>query len=85
MDKNGGIMTSKEFERYHQRRLFNPFAIHLPDGSSYEVPTPEFAAHAPGTRHVFVIDISGNGHAVIDLREVNRLTFANPELEQADE
>ena len=79
------IMISKEFERHHQRRPFNPFAIHLPDGSSYEVPTPEFAARAPGARHVFVIDISGNGHAVIDLREVNGLTSTSPPLGRADE
>lgn len=74
-------MTAKEFEKHYHRRPFNPFAIHLPDGSSYEIPSPDFVAHAPGTRHCFVINLRGAGHAIIDLREVNRLTFENPALE----
>jgi hypothetical protein len=73
-------MTAKEFQVHHRRRPFNPFAIHLPDGASYEVPTPEYVAHAPGARHCVVIDIRGEGHAVVDLSHVSRLTFREPAL-----
>lgn len=73
-------MTPQEFEAHHLRRPFNPFAIHLNDGSHYEVPTPEFVAHPRGARHILVADIRGAGHAVIDLAHVNRVAFADPAL-----
>jgi hypothetical protein len=73
-------MTPREFEKHHLRRPFNPFTLHLDDGMHYDVPTPEYAAHAPGARHCIVIDMRGSGHAVIDLDHVSRITFPEPAL-----
>jgi hypothetical protein len=73
-------MTSKELERAHSQRPFNPFTMHLSDGTFYDVPTPEFLAHRPGDRWCFVIEVRGDGHAIIDLAHIVKITFREPAL-----
>ena len=69
-------MTTDQLDAVHKAQPFRPFTIHLADGSSHNVPHPEFLWRTPGGRTVFV---SGGGEAVaiIDLLLVTKITTGN--------
>jgi hypothetical protein len=56
------------------RRPFEPFRIHVADGSSVEVKSPEFITVNPKGRTVEVASADGKTVEYIDLLLVTRLT-----------
>lgn len=67
-------MTPADFEREHRKQPFNPFTIHLSNGRFYPVPTPEFVAHKPGSRLLFVFHVGDDGNSYVDLDHVVEVT-----------
>lgn len=59
-------MTSETLQNRIRATPFHPFALHLADGETVPVPHPEFIAHAPGSRTVFVA-LGGEDFRFIDL------------------
>jgi hypothetical protein len=57
-------------------RPFRPFALHLPDGRSLDVPHPEFLSISPNGRLVVVY--RGEGAHVVDLLLVSDLEYRRP-------
>jgi hypothetical protein len=73
-------MTSEELHKAHSQRPFNPFTMHLSDGSFNDVPTPEFLAYKPGNRYCLVLHVRGPGHTAVALSHVTRITFEEAAL-----
>jgi hypothetical protein len=72
------MMTTDQLHRLHAASPFVPFTIHIADGTTHEVPHPEFLAHAPGTRIALVADANGVG-SYIGLLLVTKLSVRQPE------
>jgi hypothetical protein len=66
-------MTVQTFEKFHGRRPFPPFTIHLADGTSLPVRSPEFVSRSEGGRTLLVAT-QGEDFAYVDLLLVTHLT-----------
>lgn len=65
-------MTIQQFRETLQKQPFNPFHVHLADGRSVPVKSPEFVAQSPSGRSVIVY--YGQDHyEIIDLLLVTTL------------
>jgi hypothetical protein len=71
-------MTTEQLDQIHQAKPFKPFKIHLADGTSYRVVSPEFMWRTPGGRTIFV-STGPEAAAIIDLLLVTKITIGNGE------
>jgi hypothetical protein len=69
-------MTTEQLDALHHARPFRPFTIHLADGSSHRIVSPEFLWRTEGGRTIFV-NTGGENVAIIDLLLVTKLTIGN--------
>ena len=65
-------MTIEHLRNVHQARPFRPFAIHLADGRTLDVPHAEFLSHSPTGRTVIVYH-GDESFSIIDLLLVTEL------------
>lgn len=66
-------MTIEELRQRHKAMPFIPFDIHLADGRSFRVKSPEFLAQSPGGRTLYLA--TSAGLEIIDLLMVVSLTI----------
>lgn len=69
-------MTIQEVRELLHKSPFQPFVIHLADGSHFHVEHPDFVALSPVGRTFIVYDLDGHHH-VIDAYLVTRLEVRN--------
>ena len=67
-------MTIQKLEEFHQKRPFQPFRIHVADGTSVLVRHSEFLMRTAGGRTIHVATGEGERAEVIDLLLVTKLT-----------
>ena len=73
-------MTSAALQKALHQRPFNPFVLHVSETTAYEVPSPDFIAHKPGSRLCVILNLNDSGFAWVDLAQVTKMTFAAPPL-----
>ena len=66
-------MTTDQLDAVHKAQPFQPFTLHVADGSKHDVTHPELMWRTPGGRTIIV---SGGGEqmAIIDLLLVTKIT-----------
>jgi hypothetical protein len=69
-------MTTEQVDKLHQARPFRQFTIHLADGTTRRVVSPEFLSRSQGGRTLF-FSKGGEDFAIIDLLLVTKLTTGN--------
>ena len=69
-------MTTERIFLLHRRRPFQPFTIHVGDGSSIVVKSPEFLVAPPRARMIEAYTGDGERVEYIDLLLVTRLSTA---------
>jgi hypothetical protein len=69
-------MTIEQLDRLHQARPFEPFTIHLANGTKHRVVSPEFLARTPSGRTI-VVSAARDAVAIIDLLLVTKITKGN--------
>jgi hypothetical protein len=69
-------MTLEEFRNAYLAQPFRPFTVHVADGRSVEVLSPEFIARDPKGRTISVYHPDGR-HYIIDLLLVSQLEFSS--------
>jgi hypothetical protein len=67
-------MTVERLSQVHERRPFQPFTIHLADGTSVRVRHPEFLMRTAGGRTIHVATGKSEEAEIIDLLLVTKLT-----------
>jgi hypothetical protein len=71
-------MTIEQLDQLHQARPFQPFTIHLADGTKHRVVSPEFLARTKGGRTI-AVSAGRDAVAIIDLLLVTKITKGNGE------
>ena len=66
-------MTTDQLEAVQKAQPFQPFTLHLADGTKHRVRHPELLWRTPGGRTVFV-SLGGERVAIIDLLLVTKIT-----------
>ena len=67
-------MLVDNFDELWQARPFRPFSVHMADGRSILVRSPEFAWHAPAHRIVWIAEGAGDARVrMVDLHLVTSL------------
>jgi hypothetical protein len=69
-------MTSDRIKALYGARPFRPFTLHLADGSTARVISPEFMMFTPGGRTI-VIYAEDSGVEIIDLLLVTKISVAS--------
>jgi hypothetical protein len=69
-------MTTEQLDAVHKAQPFQPFTIHLADGTNHTVAHPELIWRTQGGRTVFV-NLGGEKVAIIDLLLVTKITTGN--------
>jgi hypothetical protein len=69
-------MTTDQVKELFHARPFRPFLLHLADGDTIPVKSPEFMWMTPGGRTIFVSQ-GGDSAAIIDLLLVTKITVSN--------
>jgi hypothetical protein len=69
-------MTTDQVKEAYRARSFRPFNLHLADGDTIPVKSPEFMWMTPGGRTVFVSQ-GGDAAEIIDLLLVTKISFGN--------
>jgi hypothetical protein len=69
-------MTTEQLDALHHAKPFQPFTIHLADGTKYEVRHPELIWRTQGGRTIF-INLGGEKVAIVDLLLVTQITHGN--------
>jgi hypothetical protein len=69
-------MTTDQVKEAYRARPFRPFNLHLADGDTIPVKSPEFMWMTPGGRTVFVSQ-GGDAAEIIDLLLVTKISFGN--------
>jgi hypothetical protein len=67
-------MTVQELRERHDKRPFQPFTIHMADGESVKVKSPEFLMITPPGRTIYLATGRGEEVLTIDLLLVTKLT-----------
>jgi hypothetical protein len=67
-------MTIQKIREAHEKRPFQPFAIHTADGEVVRVKHPEFLMVTPPGRTIYVATGRGEEVQTIDLLLVTKLT-----------
>ena len=78
-------MNPDQLERLRLQRPFEPFRIHLSDGGTYDVPTPENLLRTKSGRTVSVLAQDEETFAIIDMLHVTRITTVSGSQELAPE
>jgi hypothetical protein len=65
-------MTIEQLRSYHQARPFRPFTIVTADGSSRDVPSPEWMSFSPSGRTI-IVHHPDDSHSILDLLLVTEL------------
>ncbi len=66
-------MTTEQLDSVHNAQPFQPFTLHVADGTKHEVSHPELIWRTPGGRTIFVSE-GGEKVAIIDLLLVTKIT-----------
>ena len=69
-------MTTDQVKELYKAKPFRAFALHLADGDTIPVKSPEFMWMTPGGRTIFVSQ-GGDSAAIIDLLLVTKITVGN--------
>ncbi len=69
-------MTTDQVKEVYKAKPFRSFTLHLADGDTIPVKSPEFMWMTPGGRTIFVSQ-GGDSAAIIDLLLVTKITVAN--------
>jgi hypothetical protein len=69
-------MTTDQVKEAYRARPFRPFNLHLADGDTIPVKSPEFMWMTPGGRTVFVSQ-GGDAAEIIGLLLVTKISFGN--------
>ena len=69
-------MTSEQVKELYRAKPFRSFTLHVADGDSIPVKSPEFMWMTPGGRTIFVSQ-GGDSAAIIDLLLVTKISFPN--------
>lgn len=77
-------MNPNQLEKLRTTRPFEPFTIHMSDGTSYPVPSPEYIMRTKSGRTMAVLADGGDVFAILDMIHVTRLTTPH-EIELAVE
>jgi hypothetical protein len=67
-------MTTDQIRELYNARPFKPFRVHLADGSSVPIKSPEFMGMTPGGRVMFVSKGDDAGQ-IIDLLLVTKVSI----------
>jgi hypothetical protein len=67
-------MNPDQLEKLRTAKPFEPFTIHVSDGSKYPVPSPEFVMRTKSGRSIAVLSQDGETFAIIDMIHVTKLT-----------
>jgi hypothetical protein len=67
-------MTVEKLKLLHDQRPFQPFTIHMADGTSVTVKHPEFLLRTVGGRTIWVHSGKGDEAQIIDLLLVTKLS-----------
>ncbi|HMO24872.1 MAG TPA: hypothetical protein PKB10_01250 [Tepidisphaeraceae bacterium] len=67
-------MNPDQLEKLRLERPFQPFTMHLSDGTRYPVPSPEYVMHTKSGRSVAVLTGDGETFAIVDMLHVTQLT-----------
>jgi hypothetical protein len=70
-------MTVEQLQSVHQARPFQPFTLHLADGSKVHVPHNEFLSRSPSGRTI-VVQGAGDTLSIVDLLLVTRIEVHYP-------
>jgi hypothetical protein len=65
-------MLVHEFDELMEAQPFKRFSIVTSDGRTLEVPSREFAWHAPASRTIWVASVDGRRTHMIDLQTVTQ-------------
>jgi hypothetical protein len=74
--KDFTTMTADQVKEVYKARPFRAFSLHLADGDTIHVKSPEFMWMTPGGRTIFVSQ-GGESAAIIDLLLVTKISFLN--------
>lgn len=69
-------MTTDQVKELYRAKPFRSFTLHLADGDTIPVKSPEFMWMTPGGRTIFVSQ-GGDSAAIIDLLLVTKITVSN--------
>lgn len=69
-------MTTDQVKELYKAKPFRAFTLHLADGDTIPVKSPEFMWMTPGGRTIFVSQ-GGDSAAIIDLLLVTKITVGN--------
>jgi hypothetical protein len=75
-------MTIDQLRKAIHPGTFNPFTIHLADGTKMRVDHPEWVYVAPRAERTFVLADKDGSYSVIDLLLVTRLEFSTAASER---
>ncbi len=67
-------MTIEQLRNYHQAKPFRPFILHVADGTTVRVEHPEFLAHTPAGRTVFV-GLPDDSSRMIDILMITQIEY----------
>jgi hypothetical protein len=70
-------MTKEAIRERVHAAPFQPFAVRLTDGHTYEVPGPDYASISPNGRLMTVYTHEGNGVRVLDIALITGITERN--------
>jgi hypothetical protein len=67
-------MNPDQLEKMRVERPFQPFTIHISDGASYPIPSPEYIMRTRSGRSIAVLSGDGETFAILDMIHVTRIT-----------
>jgi hypothetical protein len=73
-------MTVEELREIYERRPWNPCTVHLSDGRSFDLPTPDYMSLHPGGRMAFVWHATGPGYSFVSLDAITHVSHADAPL-----
>ena len=76
-------MKIQTIRKLYGKRPFQPFVLHLANGTKIAIEHPEFMATAPNGRELVVYE-SDNSFHIIDLMLVNEVTVNEKRLQKSD-
>jgi len=68
-------MNPDQLEKLRKEQPFQPLVIHLSDGTSYPVPSPEYILRTKSGRSIAVLAPDGETFAIIDMLHVTQITI----------
>ena len=72
-------MTKEAIKERVHAAPFQPFAVRLPDGRTYEVPGADYVSLSPGGRTLILYTEDGEGHRILDVALITEIIAKSPE------